>query len=83
MNLHNAIYFNEKNVCQSHKILSQTILIKTKQGWKIPSEEYYRTNQKAYYEAINLGVNFYELDYTNCITFFKMLSKCLKILYKA
>jgi Fic family protein len=34
--------------------------------WKIPSEEYYKNNQSRYYETINLGVNFYELNYDNC-----------------
>lgn len=41
--------------------------------WKIPSEEYYKTHQNAYYENINLGVNFYELDYAKCLSFLKML----------
>ena len=46
--------------------------------WKIPSEEYYKENQSEYYEAINLGVNFYELDYDKCVRFLEMLPKCLK-----
>ena len=46
--------------------------------WRIPSEEYYKTHQARYYEAINLGVNFYELDYDRCIGFLEMLPKCLK-----
>ena len=46
--------------------------------WKIPSEEYYKTHQQHYYETINLGVNFYELDYDNCLGFLEMLPNCLK-----
>ena len=46
--------------------------------WKIPSEEYYKKNQQKYYETINLGVNFYELNYDNCLGFLKMLPECLK-----
>jgi Fic family protein len=46
--------------------------------WKIPSEEYYKKNQSDYYNAINLGVNFYELNYDKCIGFLEMLPNCLK-----
>ncbi|MBT3382582.1 MAG: Fic family protein [Prolixibacteraceae bacterium] len=46
--------------------------------WKIPSEEYYKQNQAKYYETINLGVNFYELDYNKCFGFLEMLPNCLK-----
>jgi Fic family protein len=46
--------------------------------WKIPSEEYYKVNQARYYEAINLGVNFYELDYDKCLGFLEMLPNCLR-----
>ncbi|MCF8363198.1 MAG: Fic family protein [Prolixibacteraceae bacterium] len=46
--------------------------------WKIPSEEFYKINQAKYYETINLGVNFYELNYDNCIRFLEMLPNCLK-----
>lgn len=45
--------------------------------WKMPSEEFYKKNQAKYYETINLGVNFYELDYDKCIGFLEMLPKCL------
>jgi len=45
--------------------------------WKIPSEEYYKNNQARYYETINLGVNFYELNYDKCIGFLEMLPNCL------
>jgi len=46
--------------------------------WKIPSEEYYKVNQTSYYETINLGVNFYELNYDKCLGFLGMLPNCLK-----
>lgn len=46
--------------------------------WKMPSEEYYRNNQAKYYETINLGVNFYELNYDKCIGFLALLPNCLK-----
>ncbi|MGC3977443.1 MAG: Fic family protein [Paludibacteraceae bacterium] len=40
-----------------------------KDYWKIPSEEYYKTNQAKYYETINLGVNYYMLNYDRCLGF--------------
>lgn len=46
--------------------------------WKIPSEEYYKKNQERYYETINLGVDFYNLDYDKCLGFLEMLPNCLK-----
>lgn len=46
--------------------------------WKISSEEYYKNNQARYYETINLGVNFYELNYDKCNGFLEMLPNCLK-----
>jgi len=46
--------------------------------WKIASEEYYKVNQAKYYETINLGVNFYELNYDYCLEFLEMLPNCLK-----
>lgn len=46
--------------------------------WKIPSEEYYKVNQANYYETINLGINYYELNYDKCLGFLKMLPNCLK-----
>lgn len=49
-----------------------------KEFWKIPSEEYYKKNQSRYYETINIGVNFYELNYDKCIGFLEMLPNCLK-----
>ena len=46
--------------------------------WRISSEEYYKNNQAKYYESIDLGVNFYELNYDRCIGFLEMLPNCLK-----
>lgn len=46
--------------------------------WKISSEEYYKVNQARYYETINLGVNYYELNYDKCLGFLEMLPKSLK-----
>jgi Fic family protein len=46
--------------------------------WKLPSEKYYRDHKNDYYEKINLGVNFYELDYDQCLPFLCMLPKCLE-----
>lgn len=46
--------------------------------WKIPSEEYYKVNQPRYYETINLGVNFYELNYDKSLDFLEMLPNCLR-----
>lgn len=46
--------------------------------WKLPSERYYKNHQAKYYETINLGVNFYELNYDKCIGFLEMLPNCLK-----
>jgi Fic family protein len=48
-----------------------------KQFWKIPSEKYYKDNQAQYYSAINLGVNFYTLNYDKCMNFLTMLPNCL------
>ncbi len=46
--------------------------------WKISSEEYYKLNQARYYETINLGVNYYELNYDNCLGFLEMLPNSLR-----
>lgn len=46
--------------------------------WKISSEEYYKINQTSYYDTINLGVNYYELNYAKCLGFLEMLPNCLK-----
>lgn len=47
-------------------------------AWLIQSEKYYKENIKAYYQNINLGVNFYELDYNKCLPFLLMLARAMK-----
>ena len=49
-----------------------------KDFWKLSSEKYYRDHQTDYYKNINLGVNYYELNYDNCIPFLFMLPKSLE-----
>jgi len=46
--------------------------------WKIPTEEYYKNHQNQYYETLNIGVNFYELNYDKCINFLELSPNCLK-----
>jgi Fic family protein len=46
--------------------------------WKILSEKYYKEHQQEYYSSINLGVNYYELNYDKCMDFLKMLPNSLK-----
>ena len=46
--------------------------------WNLPSEKYYKENQSEYYKNINLGINYYELNYDKCIPFLTMLPKCMK-----
>ncbi len=46
--------------------------------WKIQSEKYYKDNQGKYYANINLGVNYDELNYDNCMPFLMMLPNCLR-----
>ena len=46
--------------------------------WKIPAEKYYKDHRAEYYANINLGVNYYELNYDLCIPFLMMLPKCLE-----
>jgi Fic family protein len=48
-----------------------------KHFWKIPSEKVYRDHRDDYYANINLGVNYYELDYDRCLPFLAMLPACL------
>ena len=46
--------------------------------WKIPSEKYYWDHCDEYYANINLGVNYYELNYDLCLPFLAMLPNSLK-----
>ncbi|MCD6116380.1 Fic family protein [bacterium] len=43
--------------------------------WRIPSEQYYKEHQNEYYQTVNIGANFYELDYYKCSDFFSALTK--------
>jgi Fic family protein len=48
-----------------------------KELWKLPSEQYYKENRNVYYQNINLGANYYELDYEKCLPFLLMLPESL------
>jgi Fic family protein len=47
--------------------------------WKLSSEKYYKDHQQDYYNNINLGVNYYELNYDKCMPFLLMLPKSMEI----
>lgn len=49
-----------------------------KQAWKIQSEQFYKNNIFAYYKNINLGMDYYSLNYNSCLPFLKMLIDSLK-----
>ncbi len=49
-----------------------------KKYWNIPSEHFYFKNRKKYYKSTNLGVNFYELDYSKSKNFLKLLIQALE-----
>ena len=46
-------------------------------AWLVESERYYWEHRDAYYAAINLGVNYYELDYERCVPFILLLGEAL------
>lgn len=46
-------------------------------AWKIQSEKYYKEHISDYYRNINIGVNFYELNYEECVPFLGMLPMAL------
>lgn len=46
--------------------------------WNIQSEKYYWEHRQEYYDAIHLGVNFYELDYSQAIPFLLLLPENLR-----
>lgn len=46
-------------------------------AWVIPSERFYKENRAEYYEKINLGVNFYELDFNKAVGFLNLLPQSL------
>lgn len=47
-------------------------------AWNIESEKYYKENRQKYYDSINLGVNFYELDFNLSLQFLSLLPDSLK-----
>ena len=48
-------------------------------AWKIESEYFYKDNISLYYKNINLGMDYYSLDYDNSIPFLEMLVHSLKV----
>jgi len=48
-----------------------------KDFWKISSEKFYKEHQMDYYSNLNLGVNYYELNYDKCFPFLMMLPESL------
>lgn len=46
--------------------------------WKLASEKYYKDHQADYYRNINLGVNYYELNYQQAVPFLGMLTQSLQ-----
>ena len=50
-----------------------------KQFWKLPTEEYYMKNRKKYYETLDLGVNYYELNDDGCLGFLVMMPGSMKM----
>lgn len=49
-----------------------------KQFWKLPSEKYYKVHRDEYYNNINLGINFYALNYDLCLPFLCMLPRYIE-----
>lgn len=47
------------------------------QAWSIESERFYKENRDQYYKNINLGVNYYELDFSRAAGFLDMLPDSL------
>ncbi|MEN0004096.1 MAG: Fic family protein [Bacteroidota bacterium] len=64
---------------RSARLLEKWFLSKqiNSRAWKIQSEKYYKENLTTYYDAINLGVNYYELDYDRCLLFLLLLPGAL------
>lgn len=46
-------------------------------AWLVESERYYKEHLADYYKNINLGVNYYELDYSRAVPFLLMLPQAL------
>jgi Fic family protein len=65
----------------SARLLEKWFLSKkiNSRSWKLQSEKFYKDHLADYYKNVNLGVNYYELNYDGCINFLKMLPMSLKI----
>jgi Fic family protein len=48
-------------------------------AWKVPTEEFYWKNQQRYYDAINVGPNFYLLDLRQVPPFLALLPEALRL----
>ncbi len=61
------------------RLLEKWLLAKFlgEKAWLVESERYYKEHLSDYYKNINLGVNYYELDYARCIPFLLMLPTSL------
>ena len=46
-------------------------------AWQIESEKYYKEHQREYYRTIALGVNYYELEYNQCVPFLLQLQHAI------
>ncbi len=47
-------------------------------AWKIESEQFYKKNISSYYNKINLGMDYYSLDYDRCSPFLHLLVNSIK-----
>jgi Fic family protein len=62
------------------RILDKRV-IATKLGiefWKLPSEMHYKNKQADYYKNLNLGFNYYELNYDKSLHFLIMPTNCMR-----
>lgn len=46
--------------------------------WQISAEKYYKTHQSEYYQNLNIGIDYYALDYEKSLPFLMMLPQSLK-----
>ena len=62
------------------RILEKWFLVKFlgDSGWITQTEKYYKENLRGYYKNINLGVNYYEIDYNKCMPFLLMSQNSVK-----
>lgn len=63
------------------RVLEKWFLVEKlgKRFWGLLSEKNYRIHQPEYYECINLGVNFYVLDYSKALPFLRMLPRSVEV----